>query len=314
MKYFELTFLCEPASETINDVLSAILADVGFETFMTNEEGNLQAYIQQSLFDEATLADLLATFPLPDVSIRYEKREPADINWNETWENEGFEPIYIDNQLVVCDTRHEVNVNDDDNVDVNDDDNDDDNANGGGNKMRRLLIHPRQAFGTGSHQTTRMLLSTLLQMKVEGLRVIDAGCGTGILGFLCLMQGASYVLAYDIDDWSVRNTQDNAILNELDINKLDVLHGDSSVLIDAAINRPDEEKFDLLIANINRNILLGDMTRFMRSLRPSARILFSGFYEEDVPYLLDAAAPYGFKLELKRNDGEWAMLLLQKSL
>lgn len=288
MKYYELVFQTNPCSETINDVLSALLAEVGFETFIPNEDGCLQAYIQQSFYDQEAVYNVLADFPLPDVSISYEMNEPADENWNETWENEGFQPICVEGKLVICDTRHDVDE-----------------------ELDKILIHPRQAFGTGSHQTTRMILSTLLDMDLTGKTVIDAGCGTGILGFMCLKKGADRILSYDIDEWSVSNTLDNARLNNLDLEKIDVRLGDSSVLEDV-ISAQNEDKCDLLIANINRNILLGDIPRFVKSLKSTSNILFSGFYEEDVDYLLEATKEYGFQLKEKKNDGEWAMLLLSR--
>lgn len=283
MKYFELTFHITPSSETASDVLSALLAEVGFETFVPEADGSLKAYIQQSFYEASVLDEVIEQFPLPDTHIRYTLAEPEDKDWNETWENEGFEPIAIDNRLVVCDTHHEVP-----------------------DGVPRITIHPRQAFGTGSHQTTRMLLSTLLDMPLKGLRVVDAGCGTGILGFLCLMQGASKLLAYDIDEWSVQNTLDNATLNFSNTDAMEVRLGDASVLQDA-------HDYDLLIANINRNILLGDMERFAGALKAQgSRILFSGFYQDDVPMLIEKARTFGFHYVCEQHDEEWAMLLLER--
>lgn len=289
MKYYELTFQIEPQSEVAQDVLSALLADIGFETFMPMEDGTLKAYVQQDFYDEESLHGLLEAFPLPDTRIHYDIIEPEDKDWNETWEAEGFEPIHIDNRLVICDTHHDTT-------------HDDSNA-------RRILIHPRQAFGTGSHQTTRMILAQLLDMQLEGLSIVDAGCGTGILGFLSLMQGAKHVVAYDIDEWSVQNTLDNAALNfgPHDIEeRLEVRLGDASAI-------DGETGHDLLIANINRNILLGDFARFSSATRQQgAHILLSGFYKDDVPYLLDEAAKHGFTLEKQCCDEEWTMLLLKR--
>lgn len=283
MKYYELTFQISPYSEAASDVLSALLAEVGFETFVPEEE-TLHAYVQQSMFNEEDVNNLIAFFPIEDVQLTYTLTEPEDRDWNEEWESQGFEDIIIGHQLLVCDAR---------------------------NSQPRpetydytIRIEPRQAFGTGTHQTTQMLLSQLLQLPLNGKRVIDAGCGTGILGFLCLMRGADHLLAYDIDEWSVRNTQHNASLNNLDINKMEVRLGDSSAIA-------DESSYDLLIANINRNILLADMHRFSAALAPTnAHLLLSGFYASDVPYLLDAASQYGLTLQNRIENEEWTMLLL----
>lgn len=284
MKYFELTFTLSPSSETASDILSALLAEIGFETFVPEENGTLKAYVQQATYNEEMLKQTIEEFLLPQHTIAYTLSEPEDKDWNETWEEEGFEPIIIDQRLAVCDTRHALPP-----------------------CQRCIIIHPRQAFGTGSHQTTRMILTELLEHNLDGLRVVDAGCGTGILGFMCLMQGAASVLAYDIDEWSVRNTLDNAALNFPHTNvPLEVRLGDSSVLI-------GEHDFDLLIANINRNILLADMEQFASTLlTANARIIISGFYATDVPMLLDEAAKHDLHLVRQRTDHEWAMLLLER--
>ena len=286
MKYYELTCSMEPQSEVAQDILSALLAEAGFESFVPEEDGTLKAYVQQTLYEEEAVKGIAADFPLPGVHLAFTLSEAEDKDWNEAWEQEGFEPICIDHRLAICDTHHgEVEAE------------------------RRIFIHPRQAFGTGSHQTTRMILSQLLELPLEGLKVVDAGCGTGILGFLCLMQGAASVLAYDIDDWSVANTHDNALLNfspeELD-GRLEVRLGDVGCLA-------GEEHCDLLIANINRNILLHDLPHFARVLRNSgSHILLSGFYATDIPSLLEEAGRHGFCLESQRTDGEWAMLVLKR--
>lgn len=282
MKYFELTFKFTPYSEDISDVLSALLAEIGFETFMPGEDDTLKAYVQQTFYDEDNLKTTIESFPIPGIQITYSLLEPEDKDWNETWEAEGFEPICIDDRLVVCDTHHVVE-----------------------NYPTRILIHPRQAFGTGSHQTTRMILTELLETPLEGMSVIDAGCGTGILGFLCLLQGAGKVLAYDIDEWSVQNTLDNAKLNFENVDeKLQVRLGDAAVL-------QGEANYDLLIANINRNILLGDIKTFASTLKKKgSKMIMSGFYNDDIHYILEEAQQYGFTLSHERHNGEWAMVVL----
>lgn len=287
MKYYELTFSIEPQSEVAQDILSALLADIGFETFLPMEDGRLKAYIQQKDYNDGALQNIKENFPLPDTRLRHTLLEPEDKDWNETWEQEGFEPIVIDHRLVICDTHHESLE-----------------------AEQRILIHPRQAFGTGSHQTTRMILTQLLELPMKGAKVVDAGCGTGILGFLCLMQGAKKVVAYDIDEWSVQNTLDNALLNfpanEIK-EKLEVRHGDVSCL-------EGEADFDLLIANINRNILLNDFQYFAKVVnKKNSKILLSGFYQSDVPLLLEEAEKYNFRLKSQHTNEEWTMMCLEKS-
>lgn len=313
MKYFEVTFHINPATEISSDLLSALLADDGFEAFETTAEG-LMAWIQQPMFVPENVDAAIESFPLPDTQIAYSVKDAPDENWNQQWEQEGFRPIIIraeDNAegqgatdagnegpalIVIHDTRH---------TDVPE-------------ASYEILINPCQAFGTGSHQTTRMILRQLLAMPMEGRQVIDAGTGTGILAILCHMLGASKVLAYDLDEWSVRNAQSNLLLNGIESN-VDVLLGDSSVLspggaIDSEMASELGRSFSptLLIANINRNILLADMSQFASSLAPEGELLLSGFYSEDVPALLAEASKYGLKPILQTEDNNWTLLLLKK--
>lgn len=279
MKYYEVKFQIEPNSEEAYDVLASLLADAGFEAFVPDEK-RLVGYIQQSLFRESELERTVNQFPLPHSSISYEVGEAPDEDWNQAWEEEGFTPIAIDRLVCVHDTRHEAIEG----------------------CRYDIVINPRMAFGTGTHPTTRQILRQLCDMDVQDRRVVDAGCGTGVLGFLCLMRGAREVFSYDIDEWSVENTRINAQINGLE--DIRVAEGDASVL-------PQQADYDLLIANINRNILLHDLPQFARALKKDAHLLLSGFYEEDVPLLTEAAKRLGFTLELQTCEEGWAMLLLR---
>lgn len=297
MKYYEYIFNIDPYSEDAADVLSALLAEQGFETFVTEKDADgdeevLKAYVQQTLCDKDAIDEMLQFFPFPGVEVSYDIAIPEDKDWNEEWEKEGFEPITIDKNILICDTHHAEQFADSEFV-------------------HRILIHPRQAFGTGSHETTRMILRQLLDLDLNGKRVIDAGCGTGILGLLCLQLESKFVFAYDIDEWSTRNSADNAELNfpndedgVVTGERLQIELGDASCLA-------GQTGFDLLIANINRNILLGDIPRFSEALASNGvKLLLSGFYRSDVPSLLDCAAQFGFHVEQEKHDGEWTMLLL----
>ena len=312
MKYYEVKFKISPSSDVASDVLSALLADVGFEAFEPLTDG-LLAWIRQGLYAEEGVESVLESFPLPEVSITYTLSEAPDENWNQVWEQEGFRPIIITGEqdsslpssqplIVIHDTNH---------TDVPQAEYD-------------IKINPCQAFGTGSHETTRMILSQLVGMPMQGRHVVDAGTGTGILTIMCRMLGASRVLAYDIDEWSVRNAQDNLMLNNVQ-DGVRVLLGDSSVLRGGETECSEVGETEcsevgedsvftptLLIANINRNILLADMQRFASCLDDSGELLLSGFYTEDVPVLITEASRYGFKLIQERVDGNWALLLLKK--
>lgn len=299
MKYFEVKFTMNPFSEVAADLLTASLAEIGFESFSQTEDC-LLAYIQQSEWDEAMTQQAVQDFCLPDVVIDYVCTEAPDEDWNQVWEEEGFQPIYIplgegqEEAVVIHDVKHK---------DVP-------------QARYDILITPRMAFGTGSHQTTRLVLRKLANMDLEGKRVIDAGTGTGILAIMGIKRRAAHVFAYDIDEWSVENTRDNLLLNHIfnvgvkevkgvkgvkDI-CVEVVCGDSSVL-------EGQPQADLLIANINRNILLADLPRFGKAVRKGGNMILSGFYLSDVPILTEAAAQQGFSLLETESEGEWAMLL-----
>ena len=278
MKYYSIKFRMTPCNEAFCDVLSAEIAELGFESFEYLPDG-IVGYVPCTLFNQEELDSALAVFPIDGVEIIYTVENAPDENWNAAWEQEGFKPICIDNLIYVHDTRTPAQ-----------------------NVTYDITINPCQAFGTGSHQTTRMLLKFLSEFDLKGKRVIDAGTGTGILSFMCRMRGAEHILAYDIDEWSVRNTINNARLNGIE--DIEVREGDSTVLT------PDD-KANLLIANINRNILLADMERFSNALLPHGNILLSGFYVQDIHVLAERAAQLGMRVAEEKYEEEWAMILLE---
>ena len=293
MKYYEVTFTLNPCTQDAQDLLSALAGEAGFETFEETADG-LKGYVQQTLFDSQALDVILQDFPLEGTHINYNVREAEDRDWNELWEQEGFEPIAVrcttddarctgERLLVIHDGRHLPSDID--------------------HQPSAILIEidAHLAFGTGTHETTRMICATLLGTTLKGKRVLDCGCGTGILGICALKLGAAHCTAYDIDEWSVDNTRHNSIINQVD-NLLTVMHGDAT-LLDSR-----QASFDLVMANINRNILLQDMNRFVSVMAPGATLLLSGFYEEDCEMLTRAAQANGLTLKGKKQDGTWAML------
>lgn len=281
MKYKEVIFNIQPYAEAYSDILSAILAEIGFESFIPSENG-LTAYIQKDQADIEKLGKTINEFPIQGVYINYEILDAEYKDWNEVWEEEGFHPIIIDDRIVIHDVKHS---------DVP-------------NLPYDIVISPKLAFGTGSHQTTRLILRELLRLDLKGKKVIDAGTGTGILSIMCIKKGAAEVFAYDIDEWSVENTKDNLLLNAIH-NEVRVELGDSSVL-DKTNNA------DIIIANINRNILLNDIESFGLKLDVKGLLLISGFYSEDAPLLIEAAQKHGLQFVKKECDDNWCMLLLEK--
>ena len=279
MKYFEVKFTLSPYSTDASDVLSAMAGEAGFESFEETADG-LLGYVQQSLFSENTLQEVLSDFPFEGVTVTYDIREAEDRDWNEAWEQEGFEPIVISPSIVIHDGRHlpsEVST------------------------LLEIEIDARQAFGTDTHETTRMICSEAVQYA-RGARILDCGTGTGILSICALKLGATEAVGYDIDEWSVDNARHNAVINRVD-DRFTSLLGDVTIL------NKVEGTFDLVLANINRNILLADMPAMREKMAPGARLILSGFYTADASLLIEKAATLGLTLEQQKEDHDWACLV-----
>lgn len=284
MKYFKVEFQITPFSSDASDVLAAMTGEAGLESFEETETG-LKGYVQQGLLDETALREAVAEFPFEGVSITYDIHEAENRDWNEQWEQEGFEPIIVNSGLVIHDGRHLP-------ADIS-------------SKVIAIEIDARQAFGTGTHETTRMICATLLEMRPKG-RVLDCGTGTGILSICALKLGADEAVGYDIDEWSVDNARHNAVINRVD-DRFTSLLGDSSILDNDKTSKT-RGTFELVTANINRNILLADMPLFRRKMAPDARLILSGFYTEDAPMLIDKATMLGLTLESQKADNNWCCL------
>ena len=279
MKYFEVIFTISPYSTDASDILAAMAGEAGFETFEEMSDG-LKGYVQQSLFDEDTLRQTIADFPFEGVTITYDIHEAEDRDWNEQWEQEGFEPIVIaDGAIVIHDGRHLPEVD----------------------SKISIEIDAKLAFGTGTHETTRMICATLFELVSKG-RVLDCGTGTGILSICALKLGAKEAVGYDIDEWSVDNARHNAVINLVD-NRFSSLLGDASIL------NKVEGNFDVVMANINRNILLTDMLMFREKMAPGAKLILSGFYTEDAPLLIEKANTLGLTLLQQKEDQNWCCLV-----
>lgn len=286
MKYLVAEFKIECQDGMIQiarDLLTDALGEAGFETFEDTEDG-IKGYVQESLFDENAMNDVISNFMLPDVTINANIQEAEYKNWNEEWEEAGFERININDSITIYDARH-------------------DDGNGIASGIS-IGIETKQAFGTGTHETTRMIVSTLLNIDLKGKRVLDCGCGTGILGIAASKLGASEVVGYDIDEWSSENAIHNAELNG--VGNMKVMLGDASVL------KSVEGKFDVVLANINRNILLADMPAFVSVMADESLLILSGFYASDVDLLTEKASSLGLSKIDSKSDSEWTCLVLKK--
>ena len=274
MKYFEVTFTTSPCNEIVNDVVSALAGEIGFESFVEWDHG-IQAYIQQQLFDEKALEDMVENFPLSDTSITYTVKEAEDKDWNEEWEKNFFQPIVIGDRCCIHSTFHKDTPK----------------------TEYEILINPQMAFGTGHHETTSSIICELLDADLKDKSVLDMGCGTSILAILASMRGANHITAIDIDDWCVNNSRDNIDLNG--INNITVELGDADLL-------KGRSPFDVIIANINRNILLADMDKYAACMHSGSELYMSGFYIEDIPFIRKKAESLGMTFIHHREKNNWA--------
>lgn len=288
MKYIQVKFTAEPDSQDVRDIIAALAAEVGFDSF-TDEPDGLVGYCQEDLFNKETLTEIIQSLPIPDVKVSFEAAKAEDKNWNEEWEKAGFDPIIIDDRCaIICKNMEE-------------------DATATYPQLEKIpmkiTIDAQQAFGTGTHETTQMIVSLLLNQDLKEKRVLDCGCGTGILSIVAAKCGAKEVVSYDIDEWSVRNAEHNAELNGVE---LDVLEGDRRVLSHVS------GVFDVILANINRNIILEDIDDFVSVMTTESKIILSGFYEQDAEAILQKANELGLKENQRLLNHDWCCLLLER--
>ncbi len=273
--YIEYTFTISP-KEPATEILIAELGNVGFESFVENETGVI-AYIQKTDWYETILADLFV-LQSPEFNIKFTFEEIAQTNWNQEWEK-NFNPIQVDQKVSIRAPFHE-----------------------NPNLPYDIIIEPKMSFGTGHHETTHMMIQHLLQLDIKEKKVLDMGCGTGILAIFSEMRGAKPIDAIDIDNWCYVNTLENIERNNC--NKITAYEGDASLL--------KEKEYDIIIANINRNILLNDMSVYASCLSKNGVLLLSGFYEDDIASLEKETSKYNLKKESTIVKNNWAAVKYRK--
>jgi len=275
MEYIEVELKIEPL-EPGRDVMVAYLGEIGFDSFVENDKGSV-AYIPSSQWDEEALKDAIERLDFARVS--YGFKTIADQNWNATWEAQ-FEPIDVAGKCYIRAPFHASKAG----------------------VRHEIVIQPQMSFGTGHHATTFQVVKSMLSLDFEGKSVLDMGSGTAILAILAEQLGAKYVDAIDIEEWAYNNAKENAELNEC--HKIEVKLGDADLL-------PSEPTYHIVLANINRNILLADMDRYVKSMLPKAYILFSGFFPGDNALISDKATSLGLEMrEVNEKDG-WSQLTFQ---
>lgn len=278
--YTRVKFTVTPNEEVATDVLAALLADAGFESFVPEEDG-MSAYVPQALYDADAIAAVVAGFPLEGFGITYESEFIEGEDWNAEWEKNYFQPIVLGEECVIHSTFH---------TDVP--------------KARYdILIDPKMAFGTGYHQTTCHMLRAILASNMTGKSVLDMGCGTALLAILARKHGATNVVAIDIDEFAFENAKENVVLNGTP---------DIEVRLGGANTIKENESFDYVIANINRNILLMDMVNYVRCMHSGSQIFISGFYIDDMEVLKEEAARHGLRYLDYAESNRWAMMRFVK--
>jgi len=271
INYIGYIFTVSP-KEPATEILIAQLGFAGFESFVENESG-VSAYIQEGDWNSNILEDI-QILNSDEFEISYVQEVIEQVNWNSEWEK-NFKPIQVNDLVSIRAPFH-------------------DNP----NLKYDIVIEPKMSFGTGHHETTHMMVQQLIEMDLTNKKVLDMGCGTGILAIFAEMKGANPIDAIDIDNWCYLNSVENAVRNNC--SHISVYEGDASLL--------KNKKYDVIIANINRNILLNDMQSYMDCLNPNGVILFSGFYKEDISIIDTEVSKYGLKLERAIERNNWVSL------
>ena len=279
MKYLEIKLEIEPA-DPWKEIYTSLMAEAGCDSFMDGgNENELLCYIPEKDYQEDVIKDLLETPQFPEVKISYSVAPMEDKDWNAAWEA-NYEPVLIDGKCYIRAPFHPSRPD----------------------AEYEIVIEPKMSFGTAHHATTAQMVSYLLETDVRSKAVLDMGAGTGVLAILATLKGANPVTAIDNDEWAYRNGVENAKHNRCD--QLKVLLGDASLLGD--------DSYDIILANINRNILLQDIPQYVKCMNDGALLFLSGFYEEDLPALRYCCAQNGLKYVDYKSKDKWVAAKFEK--
>jgi ribosomal protein L11 methyltransferase len=261
------------------DIFTAELGELGFNAFEENEEG-FSAYIDEAEFSREAVEEVVNRYAAM-VQVDYTIQKIARQNWNEEWEK-NFEPLFIGDKVSVRASFHEKPAN----------------------AEYDIVINPKMSFGTGHHETTTLMIENQLTLDHQGKRVLDMGCGTGILAIMAGELGASEIVAVEIEDWTVENARENAELNG---------YATIDVRLGGAETIEGDQPYDIILANINRNVLLEDMPAYVAVLKKEGYLLLSGFYTEDLPMLQERATELGLTYLSHRVKNNWVSAIFKNS-
>ena len=279
MDYKKAVINFAPFEEWLRDVLIARLGEAGYDSFLETETG-FEAFIPENRFNSESIDEVIRDFGESFTFEIYFENSKSQ-NWNEEWEKNYFKPLVVRDECVIRAPFHTDFPK----------------------AKYEIIIEPNMAFGTGNHETTEMMLEYIMEENMEGKTILDMGCGTGILGILASMKGVVKITAVDIDEWSFKGTNENAVLNN--IRNIEVKLGDVSLLGD--------EKFDIILANIQRNVLLADLPAYSRCLNKNGKIFLSGFYTNDIPSIKNRTEETGLKDAGFKTKNDWVAHAFLKS-
>ena len=277
MEYTEVDIKVNPVAP-FSDILVARLNEIEFESYCEDETG-VKAYVQTHLFEKAAVKLIIndvATFCELSYTITNVKQE----NWNKKWEN-NFEPVHINDKCVIRANFHAAFPD----------------------LKHEIIITPKMSFGTGHHETTSLVMNEMFGIDFTDKSVLDMGSGTGVLAILAAQLGANSIIGIDFDEWAYENALENSKVNT--ISNISFLHGEVDMI--------GESTFDVILANINRNIILQDIATYVKAMNNKSEILFSGFFKKDIPLILEKSKQLGLELVVSKHKNKWQMLHLKKA-
>lgn len=278
MNYTELIFKINPINSWTADILSSMLAKIGFESF-SNIENGLLAYIPSKNFIKGSIDEIASNELFNDINIQYESKVIQDKNWNEVWES-NFDPVIVLDKCIVKAPFHKIEKS----------------------YEYEIHIEPKMSFGTGHHETTSLIIEYILDIDFSDKKVLDMGCGTAILAILTSMKGAKHITAIDNDEWAFNNSLENVERNN--INNIEVFLGDANLL--------EDKKYDIIIANINRNILLNDIGKYSECLHSGTTLILSGIYKTDVDTITNECNKHGLYYLSMKEKNKWVAVRFEK--